>query len=135
MIDSSSEQRRGHTDSTVSLVHGKADHPPSPRIILEYPAKRSVALDPRHLNAGHHPTPPDRNAIDICEQAGRHDGGRNLDAEGLTIVRRARTIGRFERPLAPTPARIVPTATERNHDIVPALSGRGDGLDLHEAGG
>lgn len=135
MIDRSSEQRCGHTDSAVSLVDGKADHPPSSRIIREYPPERSVALDSRHPSTRHDATPPDRNAIDICEQAGRHDGGRDLDAEGLTIVRRARTIGRFEQPLAPTPARIVAAATERDHDVVPVPCGRGDGLDLHDAGG
>ena len=135
MIDGGSEQRRRDSDSTVSLVDGKADHPPSPRIIRQYPAERSVALNPRHLTTGHDATPPDRNAIDICEHPGRHDGSGDLGAEGLTIVRRARAIWRFEQPLAPTPARIVAAATERDHDVVPVLGGRGNGLELHDAAG
>ena len=80
MLHGCREQRRGDTDSSVSLVHGKADHPPSPRIIRENPLERSVALDPRHLSSGHDATPSNGNAVDIREQTGRHDGGRDLSA-------------------------------------------------------
>ena len=37
MIDSCFEQRRGNTKTSVSLVDGKADDPPGPRIIRENP--------------------------------------------------------------------------------------------------
>ena len=130
MIDRGAEQRRGDTDTTVPLVHGEADHPPRPRILREHSAECSVALHPGHLRPRHDATPPDGNAVDVREHAGWDDGGRDLGAQGLPIVPRARTIGSFEQSLAPAPARIVAAATERNHDIVPALSGRRSGLDL-----
>jgi hypothetical protein len=131
--DRSLEERRGDTDCTVTLIDGETHDPPGARIVGENPLEHSVALDAWDLRTWHHTTPSDGNIVNIGHKAGRHDCGRDLGAEGLTIVRRAGIIDGVEQPLAPTPTWLVAATTERTYDIVPSIWGRSHGREFHDA--
>src|SRR5262249_37251713 len=133
------QQGGADTGPTMPTVDGEAGDPPDARVVVgEQLGQGSVPDDARERLPWPDPGPADRVTVDVGDETGRHHGRGDLAVQRAPVVRRRfrRRRSRSARPpeeLAPVPRRVVASATEHRHEVVPPVSRRRPDLDRHGA--
>jgi hypothetical protein len=134
-LDRGAQQRGPHTVPAGAWGHGEAGDPPRAGIWVKQASQRAVTADASESIARPDPRPSNRLVPDVPDQTGRNTGVGYLAVERGTVIPSLRRQvhllrRRLKETSTPIPRRIMTSAAEHGHNVVPSAHRQRQDLEL-----